>query len=179
MTRQRHPALTDHDQQEIEMATQTTSTDAPSAHVTRRAVLKAAPAVAIAAAIPATAPASAKGADAAILQAWATWQAGHREMRALQGDLPAEHGSAYSVEENRLWAIIDAAVERIRATTARSPRDVAIQLCIALCHTLTTDGAELALIEGNTTAIHRTDAEQDWETRLTLAALRSLEAMEA
>src|SRR5688500_112816 len=77
------------------------------------------------AAVPAT------GSDAQLEAAW------NRSLEARQEyERIATNGD--TLEEQRLWAIADAAEEEIRTATATTPQGAAIQLWIALDHTILT-----------------------------------------
>lgn len=62
---------------------------------------------------------------------------------------------------------------------ATTPRGVMLQLWCAMYHTVTGREDDEALTRGDFAAIDRLDSGLDWNARLTLAALRSLQTMEA
>jgi hypothetical protein len=116
--------------------------------------------------------------DAAIETAWRSRQAAYATYNAL----PVENGpvvNGYGPGERELWAIIDEAEETIRSTVAATPRGIMLQLWCAMYHTVTGREDDEALTRGDFAAIDRLDNGLDWNARLTLAALRSLQMMEA
>jgi hypothetical protein len=115
-------------------------------------------------------------ADGEIRKAWARWRDKHKQLQALPA-LPALAGELYSAKEQRLWKDIAAAEEAIRSRIATSPHGVAIQLYVALMYQGEGHLHEQALIEGDFDPLDVSDKGLDWGTRMTLAALRSLEAM--
>lgn len=110
-------------------------------------------------------------ADATILAAWQRRVDARAEYEKIgvNGDTPAE---------KRLWGIIDQAEEEIRATIATSPEGVMIQLWIAVDHSIMTREEDDACTTGDILYfVGEHDRRQDWNTRLALAAIRSLQAM--
>lgn len=108
-------------------------------------------------------------ADAVLEAAWQRRLAARAEYDelAVNGDTPAE---------KRLWAIMDAAEETIRATVATTPRGAMIQLWVALDHSIMTRDEDNACRDGDLLFfVGEHDRKQDWNARLILAALRSLE----
>lgn len=137
----------------------------------RRFFIATAPFAAVALAAPAVAAANPSG-DAVLEQAWAKRQQAFEAYNAIisDGDTP---------EELALWAIIDEAEKVIQTTVASTPRGVAIQLWTAMYHTIVMAEEERAVTRGDFDYLDREDGNLDWDARLTLAALRSLKAMEA
>lgn len=141
-------------------------------NISRRSLIKAAPVAALAVTLPATAITT--GTDAVIEAAWQRRQATFAEYNAL-GD---EWGQdPMHPEEARLWGIIDGAEEVIRSTVTTTPRGVAIQLWTALCHSITDRVDDAAATRGDLAHFYEIEQGQDWNARLVLAALRSLEGM--
>jgi len=134
------------------------------AQISRRAILGAAPVLATAAAVNGCAL-MADG-DQSLFAAWTRRQ---RAFAAMRSSGP-EH-------EDDFWQIIDQAEGEIRAATASSPRGVAIQLTCALAHCELT-AAQSAEVETKT-ARAIDDSAMNWDARLIVSALRSLETMEA
>jgi 2-C-methyl-D-erythritol 4-phosphate cytidylyltransferase len=131
--------------------------------ISRRSLIKAAPAGALVAVVPAEAMA-ASSTDASIEAAW-------QRRLAVNGDTP---------EEMRLGGIMDATEEEIRATVAKTPRRVMHKLWVALDHSVMTgdevracNAGDLAYFTGER------DTSQDWNARLMLSAIRSLAEWEA
>ena len=146
-------------------------TPAPIAHTTRRNILIAAPAIAALVAV----PAMATDHDAEIIAAWRTRKAAYARYNVLPY---AEDDSTYTPAEAACWAIIDRAEETIRSAVARTPRGAAVQLWVALQHSLTQRADDEAAQSANL-AYFTDDSERDWTQRMTLAALRSLAAQGA
>lgn len=134
-----------------------------SAAATRRNILRglaAAPAVAVAvSALPAHA---ARDPDAEIIAAWKRW----REAFALS-------------EQEPDWSLIDAQEAIIHRTPARTPKGAAIKLWVALAHRWTSSDGEDACYRGDLNFIAATEHKCDWDERLLISALRSLEGMAA
>ena len=121
----------------------------------------------------------AKGAtpDAAIEAAWQR----RVEAYAIYNALPADTGpvvGGYAPGEREQWHIIDDAEEVIRSSVATTPRGAMIQLWCAMFHSVTGREQDDALTRGDFAAIDRLDGNLDWNARLVLAALRSLQSME-
>lgn len=113
--------------------------------------------------------------DAPIIAAWADFRAGHIEMENLDDDAVGSGNPA----EAAIWRKIDGAEAIIQQTPAKSPRGVAIKLWAALAQ-ITTDRTEMTLVVRrdceNLVAIEQG---MNWDARLILSAIQSLEAMEA
>ncbi|MEO6151666.1 MAG: hypothetical protein ABIT09_07780 [Croceibacterium sp.] len=143
---------------------------------TRRALLKAAPLAAATLALPSAALA-ASNSDAAIETAW------NRRVEAFSvyNALPYSEapGEPYTPEEAAQWAIIDAAEDVIRATVATTPEGIAIQLWTQFSHSVTARDDEAATQRRDLAHFEAQGDQLDWTERLTIAALRSLQAMEA
>ena len=101
-----------------------------------------------------------------VLTAFERWQANHAARKLLASDA----GDA------NLWPIIEAAEEEIRAGIATTPQGIAAMLWVALAHSpaaedeLAATRADLAWYEAQGDAL-------DWNVRLTVSAIRSLQAM--
>lgn len=114
-------------------------------------------------------------ADAAILAAW-----GRRSVAsAIYGGLPFSEcpNEAYTPEEAEQVGIMDAAEEEIRAATATTPRGVEVQLWTALAHIEQQREADAAINIMDLDWFLIDEGAWDWNTRLILAALKSLRAM--
>ena len=160
------------------MATPTITTPAPAAHTTRRNLLIADPAVAALVAVPGIAVA--QGGDAKIEAAWERRQLAYAAYNAQPVDQPGlQPGEVETPEEKRLWAIIDEAEEVIRSNVATTPRGVAIQLWCCLYHSVAGREDDQAITRGDLDRLTALEGKLDWNTRLALAALRSLQAMGA
>jgi hypothetical protein len=85
----------------------------------------------------------------------------------------------YGPGERELMAVIDAAEDVIRRAVATTPRGVMLQLWCAMYHSITKSQDDDALTRADFAAIDRIDSDLDWNARLMLAGLRSLQAMEA
>lgn len=142
---------------------------------TRRSLLAAGPAIALLPTIPGTLKADP---DAVLEAAWNRWRDARATYNAapFANDVedPAQHDAAVA-EENRLWAIMDEAEETIRATPAKTPRGAQIQLWIALVGSIDTREQDEALTRGDLAAILATEDRLDWNARLIVAALHSLD----
>lgn len=115
--------------------------------------------------------------DAVIETAFRRRQAAYAAYNALPvKNEPVVDG--YGPGERALWATIDQAEEIIRSTVASTPRGVMLQLWCAMYHTVSGREDDEAVTRGDFAAIDRLDSRLDWNARLTLAALRSLQAME-
>lgn len=96
--------------------------------------------------------------------------------------LPERNGpviEGYGPHERELWEVIDTAEHIIRTTTATTPRGVMLQLWCAMYHSVSGREDDEAIHAGDFAAVDRLDNDLDWNARLMLAALRSLQAMEA
>jgi len=84
-----------------------------------------------------------------------------------------------SPEDKACWAEVDAAERLIRESVATTPQGVEVQLWTALYHSADFDHAidDLAAIRGDLAYFDGHEPSLDWNTRLTLAAIRSLRAM--
>jgi hypothetical protein len=80
--------------------------------------------------------------------------------------------------ERELWTIINEAEHVIRTTVATTPRGVMLQLWCAMYHSVSGQEDDAALTRGDFAAVERLDNGLDWNARLMLAALRSLQLME-
>lgn len=89
-------------------------------------------------------------------------------------DLIAEDHSQIEREQ---WAIVDEAEALIQRATATTPRGAALQLWVALSHTLDTNGEDKLVRAGDLEALEARQV--DWNARCIFAALRSLEAQGA
>ena len=114
--------------------------------------------------------------DTLIEQAWQTRRAAYDRYNALP--FSEDPNVAETPEERAEWAIIDQIEETIRSTVASTPRGAAIQLWTALQHTVTSRPDEAAALRRDLQHF-QIEHHHDWDVRLILAALRSLEAMEA
>ena len=114
--------------------------------------------------------------DTLLQQAWEARQAAYERYNALPfSEAPdAPHTPAEAAE----WAIIDGADETIHSTVASTPHGAAIQLWVALQHSITSRQDEAAILRRDLEWF-ADDEKQDWKHRLILSALRSLKAMEA
>ena len=144
---------------------------------TRRRLLMAAPAVAVAVAIPSGAFAHPPQGDAAIQAAWNRRVEASRIYDALP--FSDADGEPYTPEERVQWAIIDAAEEFIRSTVAKTPQGVVIQLWAQLSHNVTHRDDEAATRRRDLAYFEAMNEALDWTERLTIAAIRSLQGMEA
>ncbi|MGC1269945.1 MAG: hypothetical protein WA842_05030 [Croceibacterium sp.] len=122
-----------------------------------------------------TTPAPTASTDAELIAAWADFRAGQIEMEDLDDDAVGSGNPA----EAEIWRKIDGAEAIIQQTPAKSPRGAAIKLWVALAH-ITTDRTEMTLVvrrdRENLIAIEQG---MDWDARLILSAIQSLEGMEA
>lgn len=105
----------------------------------------------------------------AISEAWQLLTSAHRVLRSLPG----------SADDRQLWQIIDPAEIAIQSGIATGPDDVVIQIKLALLHTLPIRDDEAVVLWGDVNSLSDRDTEFDWNARLMLSALRSLEAMGA
>lgn len=88
-------------------------------------------------------------------------------------------GEPYTPEEAAQWAIIDSAEDVIRSTVAKTPEGVMIQLWTQLSHNVTDRKDEAATRRRDLAYFEAQGEMLDWTERLTIAAIRSLKAMEA
>lgn len=141
---------------------------------TRRAILAAVPATAAIAAVPAVA---ASNPDAIILAAWER----RNSALARNADLPidVEKSEEGRTQTSAIWSEIDAAEEVIRASTARTAEGVAVQLWVAMAHSVIDRESDVAMARRDLEYMVRHEGDMEWHERLVLSALRSLEAMEA
>lgn len=102
-----------------------------------------------------------------ILDLWAEYLAAHN---------PVLYGTK-EPEEAEMWKHVDAIEERFRTATAKTLQGVILQLRIALSHLLPSDLEQIALHE--LPALFEQERKFDWPARMVMAAVRSLEAMEA
>lgn len=115
--------------------------------------------------------------DAAILEAWERRKAASRAYNALPFEEYVDIEGAYSPEEKEVLAIIDAAEEEIRSSIATTPRGVAIQLWVALHHLVTSREDDAAANEADLDYFERQGDQADWNARMLVAAIKSLQAM--
>jgi hypothetical protein len=124
------------------------------------------------------APVIANEGDAVIEAAFARRQAAYATYNALPPDSgPVVNG--YGPGERDLWDIIDEAEEVIRSHVATTPRGAMLQLWCAMYHSVSGREDDETITRGDFGAIARLDGALDWNVRLMLAALRSLQTMEA
>lgn len=147
--------------------------------VTMTRALKGATRLPQSVATPARSPADAgTDADAVIEAAFAR----RHEAYAAYNALPLDSGpvvDGHGPHELELWEIIDAAEHVIRTTTAKTPRGVMLQLWCAMYHCVDDTENDEAVNRGDFAALDNLDNDLNWSARLMLAALRSLQAMEA
>ncbi|WP_260598879.1 hypothetical protein [Sphingomonas endolithica] len=116
--------------------------------------------------------------DAAIEAAWACREQAYAAYNALpDNNGPVVNG--YGPSEREMWAIIDEAEETIRAAVATTARGAMLQLWCAMYNSVSGREDDEAVTQGDFAAIDRKDSGLDWNARLMLAAIRSLQAMEA
>jgi hypothetical protein len=109
--------------------------------------------------------------DAALEAAWNRRLEARQEYERIgvNGDTP---------EEMRLWAIIDAAEDEMRATVAKTPRGTMLQLWVALAHSMTSAAEDVACNSCDLAYfVGENEASQEWDARLMIAAIRSLASM--
>ena len=117
--------------------------------------------------------------DAAIFNAWNRRQAASRDYNALPfADYEDCHG-AYTPEEQAVLDIIDAAEEEIRSSIAATPQGIALQLWVALHALVTQRDDNRAANEADLEYFEHKGEEADWNVRMIVAAIRSLQNMEA
>jgi hypothetical protein len=115
------------------------------------------------------------GPDDAILSAWASYVAMRDTLDALPDDKPSiDEQVAF---EAPYWAVCDVAENAILVTNATTPAGIAIKIKIALAHMLTSRTHDNALRNGDLATL--ADPELDWDRRVLVSALQSLEAMGA
>jgi hypothetical protein len=118
--------------------------------------------------------------DALLEQAWTRWQDARQAYNGLPDPGRSDvDGDAIEAEEARLWTVMDETEEAIRAAVATTKRGAAIQLWVALAHSIDTQGQDEAISRGDLTPILATEGDLDWNARLVVSALRSLAAAEA
>jgi hypothetical protein len=145
---------------------------------TRRAAFGAIGSIAAAGLIATHAARAAANTDSAIEAAFERRQRAYAEYQSLPLDnQPIIDG--YGPGERELWAIIDTAELEIRQAIATTPRGVMLQLWCAMYHSISKGAEDEALTRADFAALDREDVQLDWNVRLMLAALRSLQAMEA
>ena len=115
----------------------------------------------------------ASGPDAAILSAWANYLAGRDTLDALPDD--KESVDEQAAFEAPYWAECDKAEMTILETEATTPAGIAVKIKIALAHMLTQRTHDNALRNGDLATL--ADPELDWDRRVLVSALRSLEGM--
>lgn len=113
--------------------------------------------------------------DKVIEAAWARRAEAFRVYNSLP--FGEDVDGAYTQEEAAQWAIIDEAEEVIRSTVATTTNGAAIQLWVAFSHCLTCREDEAATLARNLEYFDTRDKDLDWDHRLILAALRSLEPL--
>lgn len=115
--------------------------------------------------------------DIEIEAAWQRRVQAYAEFQSLPDDAePVVDG--YRPGERELWDVIDAAEEVIRSRVAKTPRGAMIQLWCAMYHSVTSSDDEDAVTRGDFAALDRAEGSLDWNARLMLAAVRSLQLME-
>lgn len=145
---------------------------------TRRAAFGAIGSIAAAGLIAGHAARAANNGDATIEAAFERRQQAHAAFNALPTDnQPVIDG--YGPGERVLLDIIEFAEEEIRQTVATTPRGVMLQLWCAMYSSITKSDAETALTRADFEVVEQIDGKLEWNVRLVLAALRSLQAMEA
>ena len=143
----------------------------------RRALLGGAGLALIAGTLPVMATPQPAAADAQIEAAWQRRVEAYAEFQSLPDDAePVVDG--YRPGERELWDVIDAAEEVIRSRVAKTPRGAMIQLWCVMYHSVTGRDEDAAVTRGDFAALDHADSTLDWNARLTLAAIRSLQAME-
>ena len=116
--------------------------------------------------------------DAAIEAAWQRRQAAYVAYNAIPPDYSPDAPSE-TPEEAKLWATVNESEDVIRSTTARTPRGAMLQLWCAMYHSVMNGDDDAALTRGDFAALDRMDEKLEWNARLVLAALRSLQTIEA
>jgi hypothetical protein len=117
-------------------------------------------------------PAGATASDPDILEAWERWVAARTAINAL----PVDYDDWSQQEETRLWKLADKAEGDIREAVATTKKWAALQLWIALAHTLETLRQDELILTRDLAAIEQEEAGYDWNVRMIVSALRSLEA---
>lgn len=148
---------------------------APANPVTRRTFIAGAGLATVLAAAPLAI--AAQSPDAALEAAWQRRAAAYERYNALPDF--SEPGEAYTPQEAACWAAIAEAEEIIRATVARTPGGVAIQLWTLLAHCTSSREDDAAVTRRDLAHFDRAGKGLDSNERLALSALRSLEAMGA
>jgi hypothetical protein len=139
---------------------------------TRRAMIGGLGLVTLASATIANGIPAANGPDAAIIEAWRHREAAYAHFWTLP-DNGHDHG------EQATWRIIDRAEEIIRLTEARSPEGMAIKLWVALSHSVGETEEDKAAVRGDLDWFVANDRGLNWNVRLLVSALRSLQMMGA
>lgn len=119
-------------------------------------------------------------ADAAILAAQERRATAYLAMAMLKPDCRSGTGCA-STEELKLLREINVAEEILAASVATTPAGVQAQVWAGLYRTLSCAKADddRAVLSGDLNHLEGLGAQLDWNTRLILSGLRSLQAMEA
>lgn len=149
---------------------------------TRRALLAAVPVAAVAA-LPLAAmpmPLASPGNDAEILAAWERWREAHAVYDALPfaDEIGLEPGTR-TPDEAEQWGIIDEAQAVLATTKAATPEGAAIQLWVALWPSNHDGEVVRAIFRRDLAWFEANESDFDWDVRLILAALRSLQAQGA
>lgn len=143
----------------------------------RRALLGGAGLALVAGTLPVMAAQPQAVGDAQIEAAWQRRVQAYAAYNALPADAgPVVNG--FRPGESELWKVIDEAEEVIRSSIATTPRGAMLQLWCAMYHNITGREDDEALTRADFAALDRADGKLDWNARLTLSALRSLQAME-
>jgi len=125
--------------------------------------------------------ADALGPDAAMQIAWERRKAAFARYNALPfaDDTEAAPAGIMTPAERECWDVIDSAERTIERSTATTPQAVAYQLWCAVSHTTSDRAQEAAAIQGDLATMTALHGELDWNTKLIVAAIRSLQAIEA
>ncbi|WP_324740115.1 hypothetical protein U8326_10080 [Tsuneonella sp. CC-YZS046] len=119
--------------------------------------------------------------DSAILVAFDEWRKALLAYRALpdaeEDRVEDEHG--YTEEEKTLWDKIHGAEKLIVESPAKTPAGVSAKLLIALVHIDGYRETETTVISDDINAVLALDESLDGNGRIILAAIRSLQGMEA
>lgn len=114
--------------------------------------------------------------DSVILSAWERW----KETSALYNSAPfSSEASTETAEEEALCAAMDAQEREILGTVAVSPRGAAIQLLCSMLYSADCGTAELhgKIVAEDIAFLTSVEDDFDHQTRMVLAALRSLKMM--
>lgn len=138
-------------------------------NISRRAALAAFPIAAVAVAAPAVALAVSQGPDAALEAAWQriVHAADTLDAISVNHDTPAEREQ---------WAIMDEAENFIQSTPARTPHGAAIQLWLALRHTIDSNEHDEPVKRRDIDTL-LSDRGLDWSAKCIVAALHSLDGI--